>query len=66
VGVVIGLVGAFAGARVLRTFLFDLTPSDPLTYATIIVVLGVTAVLASWVPGLRASRVDPVIALRAE
>ena len=65
-GVVIGLAGAFAGARVLRTFLFDLTPSDPVTYAAIIVVLGVTAVLASWVPGLRASRVDPVIALRAE
>ncbi len=66
VGVVIGLAGAFAGARLLRTFLFDLTPSDPVTYAVIIVVLGVTAVLASWVPGLRASRVDPVVALRAE
>jgi len=66
VGVVIGLAGAFAGARALRTFLFDLTPSDPVTYAAMIVVLGVTAVLASWVPALRASRVDPVIALRAE
>jgi len=66
VGVVIGLAGAFAGARVLRTFLFDLTPNDPVTYAAIVVVLGMTAVLASWVPGLRASRVDPVIALRAE
>jgi len=66
VGVLIGLVGAFAGTRVLRTFLFDVTPTDPVTYATIIVVLGVTALLASWVPGLRASRVDPVIALRAD
>lgn len=66
VGVVIGLAGAFAGARVLRAFLFDLTPSDPVTYAAIIVVLGVTAGLASWVPALRASRVDPVIALRAD
>ena len=66
VGVVIGLAGAFAGARVLRTFLFELTPSDPVTYSAVIVVLGVTAVLASWIPGLRASRVDPVIALRAE
>jgi len=65
-GVVIGLAGAFAGARVLRAFLFDLTPSDPVTYAVIIVVLGVTAMLASWAPALRASRVDPVIALRAE
>jgi putative ABC transport system permease protein len=46
--------------------LFDLTPSDPVTYVAIVVVLGVTAVLASWVPARRASRVDPVIALRAE
>jgi putative ABC transport system permease protein len=66
VGVVIGLAGAFAGARVLRAFLFDVTPSDPVTYAAIVVVLSMTAVLASWVPALRASRVDPVIALRAE
>jgi ABC-type antimicrobial peptide transport system permease subunit len=66
VGVVIGLAGAFAGARVLRAFLFDLTPSDPVTYGAIIVVLGVTAVLASWVPALRASRVDPAIALRTD
>src|SRR4029079_13749566 len=55
VGVVIGLAGALAGARVLRAFLFDLTPSDPVTYAAIIVVLSVTAVLASWVPARRAS-----------
>ncbi|HEY7237312.1 MAG TPA: ABC transporter permease [Gemmatimonadaceae bacterium] len=66
VGIVLGLAGAFAGARLLRSFLFELTPSDPVTYLAIVVVLGVTAVLASWVPGLRASRVDPVIALRAE
>jgi predicted permease len=66
VGVVIGLAGAFAGTRVLRAFLFGLTPTDPVTYVAIVVVLGVTAVLASWVPALRASRVDAVIALRAE
>jgi putative ABC transport system permease protein len=66
VGVIIGLAGAFAGARMLSTFLFDLAPSDPVTYVAIVAVLGVTAVLASWVPALRASRVDPVIALRAE
>jgi putative ABC transport system permease protein len=66
VGGVVGLAGAFAGARLLRTFLFDLTPSDPVTYAAIVVVLVVTALLASWVPARKASRVDPVIALRAE
>jgi hypothetical protein len=66
VGVVIGLAGALAGARVLRAFLFDLTPNDPLTYVGIVAVLIVTAVLASWIPARRAARVDPVIALRAE
>ena len=65
-GIIIGLAGAFAGARVLRTFLFGLSPNDPVTYAAIVVVLGVTAAVASWVPARRASRVDPVIALRAE
>ena len=65
-GVAVGLGGAIAGARVLRTFLFELTPGDPVTYAVIVVVLGATAVLASWVPGRRASRVDPATALRAE
>lgn len=66
VGVVIGLAGAMGAARLLRAFLFELTPNDPITYAVIIIVLVVTAVLASWAPGRRASRVDPVIALRAE
>ena len=66
VGVVIGLAGALAATRLLRTFLFDLTPTDPVTYGAIVVVLVGTAALASWVPGRRASRVDSVIALRAE
>ena len=66
VGVVIGLAGALAATRLLRTFLFDLTPTDPATYGAIVVVLVATSALASWVPGRRASRVDPVIALRAE
>jgi ABC-type antimicrobial peptide transport system permease subunit len=46
--------------------LFDLTPSDPVTYVGVVVVLGVAAIVASWIPARRASRVDPVIALRAE
>ncbi|HEY2376042.1 MAG TPA: ABC transporter permease [Gemmatimonadaceae bacterium] len=66
VGIALGLAGAFAATRVLRTFLFDLTPSDPITYVGIVIVLVITAVLASWIPGRRAARVDPVIALRAE
>jgi putative ABC transport system permease protein len=66
VGAVIGLAGAFAATRVLRTFLFDLTPSDPVTYVGVVVVLAATAIVASWIPARRASRVDPVVALRAE
>jgi len=66
VGVVIGLVGALATTRVLQTFLFDLTSSDPVTYVAIVVVVGGAAIAASWIPARRASRVDPVVALRAE
>ncbi|HKV71000.1 MAG TPA: ABC transporter permease [Gemmatimonadales bacterium] len=65
-GALIGLAGALAATRVLRTFLFDLTPSDPGTYAAIFAVLAAVAALASWIPARRASRVDPVVALRAE
>jgi putative ABC transport system permease protein len=66
VGAIVGLAGALAATRVLRTFLFDLTPGDPVTYVAIVLVLGMAALLASWIPARRASRVDPVVALRAE
>ena len=66
VGTGIGLAGAFGATRLLRTFLFDLAPSDPITYATIVVLVAAVAVLASWIPARRASRVDPVVALRGE
>ena len=65
-GAVIGLVAAIASTRVLRSFLFDLSPTDPITYAAIIALIGVTAVAASWVPARRAANVDPLASLRAE
>jgi putative ABC transport system permease protein len=65
-GTIIGLSGALLATRVLRSLLFDLTPSDPITYVTIVVVLGAAASVASWIPARRASRVDPVVALRTE
>jgi putative ABC transport system permease protein len=65
-GAVLGLAGAFLTTRVLQSLLFDLTPSDPPTYAAIVVVLGGCALAASWLPARRASRVDPVVALRAD
>jgi predicted permease len=66
IGATVGVVGALLSTRVLRNLLFDLEPSDPVTYAAILGLLGTAAVLASWVPARRASRVDPIVALRCE
>jgi putative ABC transport system permease protein len=66
IGLVLGVVAALALTRVLGTFLFDITPSDPITYAGLVVVLGVTALMAAWIPARRAARVDPVEALKGE
>lgn len=63
-GLVIGLAGALACTRVLRTMLFEITPSDPRTYVVIAVILAMTMLLASWIPARRAAAVDPMIALR--
>jgi predicted permease len=65
-GAAIGLVVAFMATRVLRTMLYDLAPSDPATYAVVVMLLGGTAVAAAWIPARRAARVDPVEALRAD
>jgi len=66
IGAVIGLGGAALCTRLLQTMLFDMAPSDPVTYIGIIVILGVAATAASWIPARRAARVDPVVALRAD
>jgi predicted permease len=66
IGAVVGLLGALGATRVLRTLLFDLSANDPITYVSIVVVVGAAALIASWIPARRASRVDPVVALRAE
>jgi putative ABC transport system permease protein len=66
IGVIVGLAGALAGGRVLRTLLFDLSPSDPTTYVAAVAVLSGIALAASWLPARRASRVDPLVALRAD
>ena len=65
-GVGIGLVGAFGLTRLLGAMLFDISPTDPSTYATVSVLLFVVALLASYLPARRAATVDPVEALRAE
>ena len=66
IGAMIGLVAALMLTRVLQSLLFDLTPGDPTTYVAIVGLLGMAATVASWLPARRASRVDPVVALRAE
>ncbi|MBI4660335.1 MAG: ABC transporter permease [Verrucomicrobia bacterium] len=66
VGIAIGLVGAFGLARVIRTLLFGVSPADPLTFVTITLLLGLVALLACWFPARRATRVDPMVALRHE
>jgi predicted permease len=64
IGIVIGMGGAFALARQLRSFVFGVTVWDPLVFGTIPCLLAVTAVLAVWWPARRATEVDPAQALR--
>jgi putative ABC transport system permease protein len=66
IGVVLGAVAALAGARVLQSLLFGVSPTDPASFAVAITVLGVAAFLACYGPGRRAARIDPMTALRAE
>jgi predicted lysophospholipase L1 biosynthesis ABC-type transport system permease subunit len=66
IGAIVGVAGALALTRTISRLLYQVSPADPLTFAAVIAALLVTAALASAVPALRASRVDPLIALRAE
>lgn len=66
VGVAIGLALALAGSRVLSSLLFGTSPTDALTFAAVATLLVAVAAVASLVPALRASRVDPLMALRDE
>lgn len=66
IGVVIGLAGSYAASRLLRSQLYGISPTDPLTYINVSILLCVVSLLACYLPARRAAKVDPMTALRCE
>jgi putative ABC transport system permease protein len=66
ISLVLGVAGAFAATRLLSSLLFGVGASDPGTFAGIVLLVSAVAFIAAWVPARRATRVDPIIALRTE
>jgi predicted permease len=66
IGLVIGIPLALAGTRMLHSFLFGLKSTDPLSLIAVILLLGIVAAIAGFIPARRAARIDPMVALRYE
>jgi putative ABC transport system permease protein len=66
IGVSVGLVASLILTRTMRSLLFEVSPADPLTLTAVAILLLLLAMLASYIPARRATRVDPIVALRYE
>jgi predicted permease len=64
IGIAVGVIASFAVARLIASLLFQTAPTDPLTFAGMVVLLGGVALLAGYLPARRASKIDPMVALR--
>jgi putative ABC transport system permease protein len=66
IGLASGLVGAAIVTRLFRSMLFDVAPADPITFFSVSAILAVVALFACYIPARRATRVDPLVAVREE
>jgi putative ABC transport system permease protein len=66
IGVGVGIIAAIVGTPVLRSFLYEIRPTDIFTYSSVVLVITIAALLASYIPVRRAMNIDPIIALRHE
>jgi ABC-type antimicrobial peptide transport system permease subunit len=65
-GVALGVAASLALTRLMKTLLFGVSTTDPLTFGSVALLLAFVALLACWIPARRATKVDPMIALRCE